>query len=413
MVGRCAPTVSGPARRSLSLLAKLTFALVATALLLEFGIRGVMAFRVGPSVLLYGTNRGRELRYFDEQTAPAKHQVPEALAAMQRHQATPRSAWHADLHVEKYSKYRPNQYRVDFDHESGERFNVTINRHGFRGREFSSEKSAETTRVLTLGSSSTFGYFNRDHETYPVRLETLLNERCPARRFEVVNLGIPHLRIAQIRELFLEEGRLFSPDVVTFYEGVNDSLLAIPRHSRGWGAEVVDSLRGRLVTVALLDFLLDLRGRIISPAALEAASDDVAAEFLFHLDLLFEASRNVASHFVLISQQAKSSSIGRSQLRGIRYSAEAAQVRERLESGHELLGTEIAFLAHTRVMAESRRWAERRGVPFVDGIAALDDDRDVLLSLVHLSPRGNRLLADAIATKILDLTCSPAGLAQE
>jgi hypothetical protein len=42
-------------------------------------------------------------------------------------------------------------------------------------------------------------------------------------------------------------------------------------------------------------------------------------------------------------------------------------------------------------------------VPFVDVVKALDQDRDVLVSWVHLSPRGNRMIADAFAEEIKQL----------
>ncbi len=70
-------------------------------------------------------------------------------------------------------------------------FVVGINEQGFRGRNFG-PKSPGVVRVVTLGASSTFGFYNRDHETYPHQLEQVLNERCDSQHFEVLNLGIPH-----------------------------------------------------------------------------------------------------------------------------------------------------------------------------------------------------------------------------
>jgi hypothetical protein len=41
----------------------------------------------------------------------------------------------------------------------------------------------------------------------------------------------------------------------------------------------------------------------------------------------------------------------------------------------------------------------------VDAIAALDAHREVLISFVHLSPEGNRLIAAAVAPAILARAC--------
>ena len=47
----------------------------------------------------------------------------------------------------------------------------------------------------------------------------------------------------------------------------------------------------------------------------------------------------------------------------------------------------------------------------VDGIAALDEDRSVLLSWVHLSPEGNEKLARAFADPILQESCTRIAVA--
>jgi len=54
-------------------------------------------------------------------------------------------------------------------------------------------------RVVTLGASSTFGFHNRDDQTYPRQLENLLNQEARgSTRYEVINLGIPHLTSDEI-----------------------------------------------------------------------------------------------------------------------------------------------------------------------------------------------------------------------
>ena len=93
-------------------------------------------------------------------------------------------------------------------------------------------------------------------------------------------------------------------------------------------------------------------------------------------------------------------------MKGTSYADEQAMIRNRLERVRAEMGRlEIAFLTHGMMMQASQQWAKENNVPYVDGIAALDQDRDVLLSWVHLSPRGNRLLANAIAPTILKQTC--------
>ena len=59
-------------------------------------------------------------------------------------------------------------------------------------------------------------------------------------------------------------------------------------------------------------------------------------------------------------------------------------------------------------------WALRQNVPFVDVIAALDQDRQNLLSWVHLTPQANRVIAEKLAEPILSGFCrAPAGAAAD
>src|SRR5262249_32893265 len=61
---------------------------------------------------------------------------------------------------------------------------TTINRLGYRGREYPPEHGPGKTRIVMLGDSITFGFGVRDDETFSADLERL----DPA--LEVVNLGV-------------------------------------------------------------------------------------------------------------------------------------------------------------------------------------------------------------------------------
>lgn len=71
------------------------------------------------------------------------------------------------------------------------------------------------------------------------------------------------------------------------------------------------------------------------------------------------------------------------------------------DCGGGLTSQELNFLRHSRLMRELEIWAASQDVPLVDVISALDGDRDVLVSWVHLSPRGNQMVAAAFAQEIL------------
>ena len=69
-----------------------------------------------------------------------------------------------------YTKYQPR--RPLHQKVGDETIEMAINGDGFRGpRDFERPKPAGRFRIAVLGESSTFGYLNRDTETYPVQLE--------------------------------------------------------------------------------------------------------------------------------------------------------------------------------------------------------------------------------------------------
>ena len=111
--------------------------LLVMCLALESGTRAYFAFKVGPSVLLYGTGYERQQI---SPPSPATTQQAWTRPEAKTHMSTMTSEeWNESQNVvvhsnrlSGYSKYFPHQKRVDFDIETGDRFDVTINRRGFR-----------------------------------------------------------------------------------------------------------------------------------------------------------------------------------------------------------------------------------------------------------------------------------------
>ena len=119
--------------------------------------------------------------------------------------------------------------------------------------DFEPQKAPGVIRILTLGSSSTFGFYDADDETYRYYLQELLNRRCAGEhRFEVINFGIPHSTSDRIAALFLAEGVPLDPDVVTFYEGRNDSVVWSPGGS-SWLGNLYAAAIHRSILLALVD----------------------------------------------------------------------------------------------------------------------------------------------------------------
>lgn len=115
---------------------------------------------------------------------------------------------------------------------------ISINRYGFRGREFSPAKPANVFRILVTGASVAFGTTpSHDRLTLQGQLERRLNQLFGAagldKRAEVYNLALPALTSASEVAILLNllETR---PDLVIMFTGWNDLVFA---HEPGYYAE--------------------------------------------------------------------------------------------------------------------------------------------------------------------------------
>jgi lysophospholipase L1-like esterase len=383
-----------------------------TCALAEFATRAFFAWQVGPRVLVYGTEWFRNIDAREREKRQGLSEAAKKEIATEW--ARTDSVENHSLKLVGYSKFFPNEIKTTRNPDTGARIAVNINSRGFRGREFSDQKAPGTVRVLTLGSSSTFGYYNADHETYPYLLEERLNKACDRGvRFEVINFAIPHASSANIAAMFAAEGVPLRPDVVTFYEGRNDSTLN--RRPEGVAAKLYSVLVHRLLLVAFVDQLV-VGERVSATDALrkvDPQAADVSQVFFRNLAAILDTARGAGIKLIVANQQATSRTpvpgVGPdyATLKGVTYAQEAAEIRRRMERNSDVSTYEYSFLIHERLMKDLEQWSQRQGVPFVDVVGALDQDRHYMLSWVHLHPEANRVVAAKLSEAILREFCVP------
>lgn len=398
---------------------KFVFYLIMVAIPLFFTealVRGYFATQVGPNVLLYGTPWSRDQQKFDPKGVALKKAQDEGTVA-----------FHQNVTAD-YSKYYPNERLFDKD-EFGTRFDVAINSHGFRGRDFPSSKRPGVVRIVTLGASSTFGFRSADHETYPVFLQENLNRALPTRtvtgasgpvtEFEVINLGIPHLRSDQIYSLFANEGLALKPDIVTFYEGINDAAWEKPADGSTertkqavkalpFANQAFRAVRARLLTVALIGSMISSHSTVYSTEEFQAFRDGKREKFIGNLQRLADLCRTNGIQLIVVSQSATSREDQREQLKTLTYSAEQAELSKKLAAGAGVTAVEAFLLVHKELMDAEREWAIANKIPHADAIAAMDGNRHNMVSWVHLNAAGNRLIADVLSKTILNVLGSNA-----
>lgn len=369
----------------------------------EATVRAYYAWSLGRRTLLYGTSWYRDQH-------PVR--LPDTWAQRHRNFVGDYRPY-ANNAPTGYAKYFPNEVKYTDSPDGREQYAIRINNHGFRGPDFADAKGPGVRRILTLGASSTFGYHDRDDETYPYYLQKLLDEARPG-RFEVINFAIPHATSGNIAAMLLAEGFALAPDIVTFYEGVNDAGIfeEATQTPGGWQAIGERSLLVRVL------------GQFLAPSLKPDHWTDAFAarrsrEFLANLEVIARAAEEHGVRFLVATQQAKSKLFEAAALRGVTYAQEVALVREKFERG-EIGPKAVAvgprnpvlevvshmdpariLLVHDRLMRDLRAWAPQRGVELVDVQAALDQRRDLILTWVHLAPEANRIVAAALAEAIL------------
>jgi lysophospholipase L1-like esterase len=94
------------------------------------------------------------------------------------------------------------------------------NAAGLRGDALGDDGSI---RILALGDSCTWGWRVTDDESYPARLQQLLDQRAGAGRYQVLNAGAPGMTSYQGLQFLRARGFALRPSVVIAGYGFNDS----------------------------------------------------------------------------------------------------------------------------------------------------------------------------------------------
>jgi lysophospholipase L1-like esterase len=128
---------------------------------------------------------------------------------------------------------------------------MTVDSLGRRVTPFAASVGGPAVRVFFYGGSTTFGWFQRDSFTIPAvaaqRLQNLVGDRASV---TVTNFGVPgHTFTQEILELLLQLRAGARPDVVVFYDGINDAMATVQNGRAGipqneWNREA-DFERGR------------------------------------------------------------------------------------------------------------------------------------------------------------------------
>lgn len=118
----------------------------------------------------------------------------------------------------KWDKYKANAVLEKTVGDN--KYIVKTNSHGFRSREFITEKPKGVYRIICIGGSTTV-QGNTNDATYPAILEKILKNKYPGLEIEVLNFGIGRTESGYWGDR-LDELFKYQPDMIIQYNAVND-----------------------------------------------------------------------------------------------------------------------------------------------------------------------------------------------
>jgi len=283
---------------------------------------------------------------------------------------------------------------------------IRINSLGFRGADFTGNKPSGGFRVICLGGSSTFGFFNRDNFTYPAILHQLFSESINNNKVEVINAGIPEAQSDNVLAMFKDEVLSFNPDVITLYLGVNDAVFQLDTNF------FQTILRWVHYHSAIYVALGRLIGSIGGPELYSRWSihrsisnrDYVAQQIELHTqryeknirELALLAQRNNIKPIFIkqginLIRRPRANSTTR-----MTYQEILQSIQRRLENNGWIDANETTHLVHAALMEILDKIACEESIPIVNNIAILDEHPEYYASYVHLTEDGNKALAEAL-----------------
>ena len=270
---------------------------------------------------------------------------------------------------------------------------IRINSVGLRGPDFAPVKPAGVYRIICMGESSTFGFFDRDEFTYPALLGQMFadNGGQDGKRVEAINAGIPHANSDNIAAMLEHELIGYQPDLVTVYAGFNDAVLMMDENRL---QATMRWLHGHLATYVALKRLITALGgpalhsrwagylSNVEPATAKKQVDLHVERFERNLRQMVDLARANGTKIVFIRQPITTEFYDKaSDWRTRPYSERVGRVKAAYQAGKTLTPTEMQLLVHGELIETQDRLAAEIGVPVVDNIAIMDRRPEYLREL--------------------------------
>lgn len=261
--------------------------------------------------------------------------------------------------------------------------------NGFRTEPFSIEKPPDEYRIVTMGGSSVYNLHGTYREGWSYLLQEQLNNELVDAKYKVINTGIPGQTTYEINNLLSAEVLSWNPDLVIIYSLYNHVDIDTAALYKGGGR--LRRLFG-FVKSAIYDKSL------------------IAAYLMNYIGLSseFTIRNKLNSYRFLLSQMVKKCKSKNVDIIIVKQLANPAffkKIHPDKASRYQYIFAPSQYYEFIDIIDEV---SDKTGCAVVDFSASsliCKDRLNVILNdkTVHLSEYGNKLLADAIAKKIIEI----------
>lgn len=282
-----------------------------------------------------------------------------------------------------YSKFNP-----DYPHKE-----YKINSLGFRGQDFKVSKPGGLYRIAIIGDSTVFGLENTDENTFPIVLNSLLNQTGQGRHVEVINCGIPSFKTENMKNMFMAEIINYSPDMVIIYGFFNDIYYS--KATLGRGRYLLAIINGFLLDHSV--FYLSLREKM-SVSMKKDAGMLYRGSLEAQVQQLGEDDSIVDGLALNLTEMIKTANARNISIIIVKQAINLFDTSDARKGA--LLDKKLKPF-YNRIYSEIDKVGDENGAKVIPANEMFDkipekDRSDFYVDNLHLTPKGNRLLANIV-----------------
>lgn len=313
----------------------------------------------------------------------------------------------------KTNKVIPGEYKTRL--RDGRIVKYTINSKGFRNKEFNTKKNTEY-RIISFGGSTTMGIESPDDRTYPAILEQILIDKNIDA--EVLNFGFGSKSLNFIKDLYLFESLTYKPDFISIYSARN----SIMYDSIGTKLKIdtVNNPKLQKINFFLINNIMSFRllykiykkilsSNIDSKKIISPFNEKIEHNIYYFLEQYFNTIKQIVDHadkneikVILIKQAFYINP----EVQKIIREKTLDNLIDTLQNLREIKTFDLSYkdmfwiVTITILNKQLEKFNHYKNVVVVDPIYDLIENKKNFEDFLHLTDKGNYILANSIFKKI-------------